>query len=149
MVEAGNNLIKGLWEGILSKTDWLLDQIKSFAHSITDGIKKFFGIQSPSKVMRDQVGQWLPKGIAVGIDANTDSALKSIDRMNNEIMSKMNKAVSVETGKINAKGSVSSNIVNSYNFNMDIDGSVEIDGQRAGRILTPFVSKTLKAGGLA
>lgn len=149
MVEAGNNLIKGLWEGILSKTDWLLDKIKSFAHSITDGIKKFFGIQSPSKVMRDQVGQWLPKGIAVGIDANTDSALKSIDRMNNEIMSKMNKAVSVETGKINAKGSVSSNIVNSYNFNMDIDGSVEIDGQRAGRILTPFVSKTLKAGGLA
>ena len=104
MAQAGLDLVKGIWEGIKNAKDWLLNKIKSFAKSITDGIKNFFGIKSPSRVMRDQVGQWLPKGIAVGIDANTDSALNSIDKMNDEIMNKMNKAVNMETAKASFSG---------------------------------------------
>ena len=104
MFDVGKNIVTGIWNGITGAKDWLLNKIKSFAKSITKGIKEFFGIHSPSSVMRDQVGQWLPKGIAVGIDANTDSALNSIDKMNDEIMNKMSQAVNMETAKASFSG---------------------------------------------
>lgn len=69
--------------------------------------------------------------------------------MNNDIMSEMNKAVAFETGSINANASVKSNnsMLNVIQATFNIDGSVDIDGQKAGRILTPFMTKTLRIGG--
>jgi phage-related protein len=67
----GGDLIRGLWKGINSVKDWILGKIKGFVGSITKGIKSFFGIKSPSTVMADEVGQWLPKGLAEGIEDNT------------------------------------------------------------------------------
>ena len=139
MASAGLQLVKGLWEGIKNAKDWLLNKIKSFASSITDGIKKFFGIKSPSRVMRDQVGQWLPKGIAVGIDANTDSALNSIDKMNDEIMNKMNQAVNMEMAKASfsgTSGSVSqilsaNSVIRVENYNtLELDGEAVYNNQQ-------------------
>ena len=100
----GKDLIKGLWNGIKNAKDWVIGKIKGFGESILGGIKDFFGISSPSKVFRDEVGQWLPKGMAVGIEANTDTALNSIDQMNDEIMDKMNQAVNMETARASFSG---------------------------------------------
>lgn len=66
MKDIGKNIVEGLWNGIINTKDWLLNKIKSFAHTITEGIKDFFGIESPSKVMRDQVGKYMARGIGVG-----------------------------------------------------------------------------------
>lgn len=66
--EVGKNIVQGLWKGIIKAKDWLLNKIKSFAHTITAGIKSFFGIHSPSTVMRDEVGKQIPAGMAVGIE---------------------------------------------------------------------------------
>lgn len=66
----GADLIKGLWKGINSVKDWILGKIKGFVGGITGGIKKFFGIKSPSTVMADEVGQWIPAGLAEGIEDN-------------------------------------------------------------------------------
>ena len=74
----GKNVIEGLWNGINDKVTWLTNKIKSFATNVTDKIKDFFGIHSPSKVMADEVGKWLPEGIAVGIDKNAKSAINSM-----------------------------------------------------------------------
>lgn len=69
--------------------------------------------------------------------------------MNDDIMSEMNNAVAVETGSINAKASVKSNnsMVNVIQATFNIDGSIETDGQKFGRIITPYVTKTLRTGG--
>lgn len=69
--------------------------------------------------------------------------------MNNDIMSEMNRAVAFETGSINASASVKSNnsMLNVIQATFNIDGSVDIDGQKAGRILTPIMTKTLRTGG--
>lgn len=64
--DIGKNIIEGIWNGIKNAKDWLLNKIKELATSITDGIKEFFGINSPSKVMRDEVGNYLAEGIGVG-----------------------------------------------------------------------------------
>ena len=112
-------------------------------------MKSALGIHSPSKLFKDEVGRFIPQGVAVGIEADTDSALKAIDNMNDDIISEMNKAVAYETGSINAKASVKSknSMLNVIQASISIDGSVEIEGQKAGKILTPYITKTLRTGG--
>lgn len=78
MVSAGKDLIKGLWNGIQSVKSWILGKIGGFVDSVMGGIKNFFGIASPSKRMRDEIGKWLPAGIGVGIERNEDAALDSV-----------------------------------------------------------------------
>ena len=100
----GKDLIRGIISGFTSMGSFVKTAVVNVAKSMLGSLKSFFGIKSPSRVMRDQVGQWLPKGIAVGIDANTDSALNSIDKMNDEIMNKMSQAVNMETAKASFSG---------------------------------------------
>ena len=68
MISIGKNLIKGLWNGISDMTGWIIDKIGGFASSVVDSICSFFGINSPSRVMRDEVGRYLAEGIGVGFD---------------------------------------------------------------------------------
>lgn len=137
--KSGKYLIEGIWNGMLSKVDWVYENIKSFANNIVGNLKKALGIKSPSRVMRDQVGQWLPKGIAVGIDANTDSALNSIDKMNEEIMNKMSQAVNMETAKASFNGTTGSisqilsanSVIRVENYNtLQLDGEVVYENQQ-------------------
>lgn len=152
MMEIGRNIVEGLWKGITGAKDWLVGKIGQFTNGVMDGFKSKvtgFDIHSPSRKVRDEVGKFIPEGFAVGVEANTDSALRAIDNMNDDIMSEMNKAVAFETGSVNAKASVKSNnsMLNVIQATFNIDGSVEIDGQKTGRIVTPYVSKILKTGG--
>lgn len=81
MFNAGKDLIKGLWNGINSVKDWILGKIKGFMNSITGGIKKFFGIKSPSRLFRDEIGKWLPLGLVEGIyrmKRDVEKATKSL-----------------------------------------------------------------------
>lgn len=151
MLDIGKNIVKGIWNGIKGMGGWLWSQVTGFASGIIDGMKEGLGIHSPSTKARDLVGKFIPSGVAVGVKANTDEALKAIDNMNNEIMNEMNKAVAFETGSINANASVKSNnsMLNVIRASFNIDGSVDIDGKKAGRILAPSVVKTIKTGGLA
>ena len=64
----GKNMIDGLWNGIKNAKNWLLGKIKEWCGSVLNGIKAFFGIHSPSTVMRDEVGKQIPAGMAIGID---------------------------------------------------------------------------------
>ena len=64
----GKNILYGIRDGILNAVSSVVDAAKSAAQSIYDGIKGFFGIASPSKLMRDEVGQYIPQGIAVGVE---------------------------------------------------------------------------------
>lgn len=72
------DIVTGLWEGIKDKGEWLKDKISGFVGNVTSWLQDFFGIESPSKLMRDEVGKWLPEGIAVGIDKNAKSVLSSM-----------------------------------------------------------------------
>ncbi len=76
--EVGTDTIKGLWEGIQDMTSWIVEKIQGFGDTVLGGIKDFFGIASPSKIMRDEVGKWIPEGIAIGIDKNAKSVLQSM-----------------------------------------------------------------------
>lgn len=86
-VSIGTNLVSGLWEGIKEKSSWLKNQIKGWCSSIVDNAKDFFHINSPSKVFRDQIGQAIPEGLALGIDKGAKTAFDSMKNFNQQLLS--------------------------------------------------------------
>ncbi|MEH0635386.1 hypothetical protein QBA35_18985 [Streptomyces bottropensis] len=67
----GRDVVTGLWSGISSLGGWLWGQVRNFVSSnIVDAASSFLDIGSPSKLMADEIGHWLPPGIAEGAEAN-------------------------------------------------------------------------------
>ena len=133
IADVGRNIVQGLWNGIVNAKDWLINKVRNFAKSILDGMKSALGIHSPSKVFQEQVGKWIPEGVAIGIEANTDSAIKSIDKMNNEIFDKMESAVAFESGKMSVSG-INGSVNEILNANSVIKvenyNTLELDGEK-------------------
>lgn len=119
-------------KGPLKEDDkWMLDMMDNFAQGMEKGLPKV--IEKSKKVARDIKNSF------------------EIQKINDEIYRKMQNAVAMEHASITAKASVKANnsMLNVIQAKFNIDGSVAIDGQKAGRILAPSVTKTIKAGGLA
>lgn len=76
--EIGGDIIRGLWEGISDMAGWIGKKIQGFGESVLGGIKSFFGIHSPSKVMADEVGKNLALGIGEGFEKNIAGVNKQI-----------------------------------------------------------------------
>lgn len=72
--QIGSDLIEGLWNGISDMAGWIQTKIQGFGKGVLDSLKDFFGIHSPSRLMRDQIGKFIPAGIAVGILGNAKQA---------------------------------------------------------------------------
>ena len=70
MLSIGKNIVQGLWNGISDMTGWVISKIQGFGESVLGGIKDFFGIKSPSRLMRDEVGKYMAQGIGVGFEKN-------------------------------------------------------------------------------
>lgn len=148
MLNIGLNIAKGIGRGITNGVQWIKDRISDMVGSVTSFIKKLFKIKSPSKLMADEVGRWIPAGIAVGIDANTDSALKSIDDMSNEMIRKMQGAVNLETGRMVANANIKGNsFLNSTTVNSRVVADVYMDKTKVGQAVTPVVAQTIRKAG--
>lgn len=65
----GQNIVTGLWNGIKSMGSWLRDTLIGWARDMIPGpIADALGIGSPSKVMAEVVGRWIPAGVAMGAE---------------------------------------------------------------------------------
>lgn len=91
----GSDLVKGLWNGINNMTDWIIGKIQSFGDGVLGGIKSFFGIESPSKVMRDQVGKMLAAGIAEGFGDEMPDTLRTMQKSMGNTVDALRGSVSV------------------------------------------------------
>ena len=146
MGNIGTNLVKGIWTGIINSSGWLKSKISGWIGNVTNFIRKMFKIGSPSKLWADQIGKWLPRGVAVGIDANTDSIEDSI----NDMYKEMNRTIKMENSKMNFDV-VSGDVYNKSFFQtpvaINVNADVEMDSQKVGRLVTPSVTRTIKNGG--
>ncbi len=148
MLNVGLNVAKGIGRGITNGVQWIKDRISDMVGNVTKFIKKVFKIGSPSKLMADEVGRWIPAGIAVGIDANTDSALNSIDEMSNEMIRKMQGAVNLETGRMVANANIKGNsFLNTTTVNSHVVADVYMDRTKVGQAITPVVAQTIRKAG--
>ena len=67
MASAGKSMVEGLWNGISDKAEWIKNQIRSWTDNVIQWFKNFLKIGSPSKVMADEIGVNMARGIAVGL----------------------------------------------------------------------------------
>lgn len=88
MKEIGKAIVDGVWQGIKNAKNDFLRKIEDFFTSIVDGVKSTLGIASPSKVMAREVGQWIPKGVASGIEDAGGAVDDAMNEMFNDISRK-------------------------------------------------------------
>lgn len=85
----GKDLIEGLWDGIKDMTGWITDKLEGFGESVLKGIKNFFGVESPSKLMRDEVGQYIGQGVGAGIIDSIPNVKKQLSKFSNFVAKNM------------------------------------------------------------
>ena len=80
VMSIGSDIVSGVWQGIKNAKDTFVSNVKNFFSGIVDGVKDVLGIGSPSKVFRDEVGRWLPPGVAQGFEAALPAAMKTMQK---------------------------------------------------------------------
>lgn len=95
MLEIGENIVKGIWDGIWGSIDWLQDKIKSFAKGIIDGFKKNLKIHSPSRLFADEIGTNIALGIGVGFEDSIKSVTAQMASAISDLIPNIDLAVPV------------------------------------------------------
>ena len=72
-------VISGLINGIGGAFQWVRNTISNLGSSLVGWAKGVLGIHSPSRIFRDEVGKWIPAGMAQGIDKASGLVADSID----------------------------------------------------------------------
>lgn len=78
--DIGVQMLLGLKDGFLSMVSSVGDDIFNAVFNIAQGLADFLGIHSPSRLMADMIGQYMPMGIAVGFDKETPNAIDDINK---------------------------------------------------------------------
>lgn len=110
----GEDIIKGLWNGMNDTVSWLKGKISGFVGNVTDWLKDFFGIGSPSKLMANEVGKWLPEGIAVGVDKNSKGLLNSMQNLAVNTVGAARNGLSTASSSIGGTVGARGGIVNNF-----------------------------------
>lgn len=118
VMSVGSDIVHGIWSGISGAAGWLMNKISGFADNVVSGIKGFFGIHSPSTVMRDQVGKYLAEGVAVGWEKNDPMA--SIERDLNVGVSRL----SVQAQALEGAGGTTN--YQTVNFNQPVESPDQV-----------------------
>lgn len=143
MADIGKNIVKGIWNGIKNAKDWLLSKIGDFANGVVDGIKGFFGIHSPSKVMRDAIGKFLPPGIAVGFEVAMPKAQKSMNKELEKMTSDLNGIMNFNLDDIELKTNL--DIARQTAFESNVTNELKIDYDKMGN----STAKAIKNSGMS
>jgi len=134
--EIGKNIVKGIWNGIRNVKDWLFEKIKGFKDAVLNKFKSFFGIHSPSTLFEDEIGKYLALGIGEGFNDSIGAVYK-----------KMRSAVDFETQKLSANLSTTANVNKMLTAYIEVNGDVNMDGNKVGRMVAPVVARNFRTAG--
>ena len=140
IIAVGEDIVRGIWEGISNLGSWLGDKVGGFFGGMVDGVKDFLGIRSPSRVFAG-IGENMALGLGDGWDYEYGHISKKIKSGLDFGTASVDFAYS-GLGMSSA-GIINSTASNSYS-NSNFPSSIELrlsssDGQTLGRWLVPFV----------
>ena len=115
--DIGTNIVHGIGEGITNGTKWIKGKIEDFVGNVKSFLKSLFGISSPSKWAKNEIGKWIDAGLALGIEQNADMVDDAMKDVVPNIDGKNNTATVPNTGK-NLKM-----IYPVFNTNLTVNGS--------------------------
>lgn len=81
MSGVGSNAMAGLQGGLNSRSGSVMSTARNIASRVASTMRSALRIKSPSRIMRDDVGRWIPEGIAVGIEQYASKVYSVMDAM--------------------------------------------------------------------
>lgn len=114
MLQIGEDMINGLLDGINNMIGGVGDAIKEGLDAGISTVKGWLGIESPSKLMRDEIGMMMGEGVGEGLLASTKNVIKDAQKFTQDIASGLQVSVpNVASGTV-ANGGNTTSIVNNY-----------------------------------
>lgn len=143
-LDLGANILKGILNGLVSAVSGIWSVVQDVGSAIIDGFCDFFDIHSPSRVMAKKVGQYLPSGIAVGMEDTADEPVDEAQAIVNSVA-----GVSAEmdpvmigrqtTRKTADKISTEADSTTQHGKSGDLTVVMNIDGKRFATVTAPYM----------
>ena len=151
--QIGKDTMAGFTSGMKSQTKNMSKAVKQMCNQIIKDMKKQLKIKSPSRVVRDKVGKYIPLALGSAFSKYMPLATAQMEKDIDVSLAAMRaKVESVEyptpdVPSYNGPSVASPVIVMEDNrpieANIEITGKVELDGKTTGRLLAPHMSKEL------
>jgi len=114
LLNVGKNVIDGLITGIRNNVGKIASALMGGVKNAINTVKNFLGINSPSRLFRDQIGAMIPAGMEVGIEGGEKSLNSTIAHMVE--MPKAPQFVGSTPGATSGIGAISSSTVIQHNI---------------------------------
>lgn len=136
----GVNAMQGLANGIYAGSGAALAAAQSIAARITATIQSALDIHSPSRVMRDEVGRFIPQGIAVGIDADRKVIDSSMQKLKESMTINATPEIAsgFSGGVAGIANQTTNNSNNSFTLNVKVDESDGNSREKYHRLFREF-----------
>lgn len=122
----GSSAISGLNAGLNGGAGRVMSTARNIASRVASTMKSALKINSPSRIMRDDVGRWVPAGIAVGIEDNAKMVYRAMDDLAAGMIEPVSPEVALGTSSMayNGADSISQAVKNIRIPENKPDGSV-------------------------
>lgn len=143
-LDLGANILKGILNGLVSAVSGIWDVVKDVSSAIIDGFCDFFDIHSPSRVMAKKVGQYLPSGIAVGMEDTADEPVNEAQAIVDSVAGVSAEMDPVMIGRQTArktadKISTEADSTTQHGKSGDLTVVMNIDGKRFATVTAPYM----------
>lgn len=151
--QIGQNTMKGFVSGMQSQTKGMTKAVNAMCDQLIKSMKNKLKIKSPSRVVRDKIGKYMPLGLAAAFTKYMPEATTKMGKDIDISLAAMRKKVeSVEYPKPdtpNYKGPGGNKPVvivqdnKPVEVNAEIHTTVDLDGKTVGKKITPYVNRNL------
>lgn len=143
-LDLGANILKGILNGLVSAVSGIWSVVEDVGSAIIDGFCDFFDIRSPSRVMAKKVGQYLPSGIAVGMEDTADEPVDEAQAIVDSVAGVSAEMDPVMIGRQTArktadKISTEADSTTQHGKNGDLTVVMNIDGKRFATVTAPYM----------
>lgn len=149
----GADIIRGLISGMGSMARSIVRKVSELASLIPDGMKDFLGIHSPSRLMRDEIGKWIPLGVAEGISRNAGAIDRASEQMMANAIPALPKMPAMGIGTAGSSTGSTGGGAQTFNFAGMMQGATFIvrndyDIEKIARELGNYVTMQARKGGV-
>ena len=139
-LQVGKDIVEGILSGFLDVDFEMNEYINEFGDNWVTGIKEIFGIHSPSKLMKDEVGKYLALGVGEGF---TDNMKYVSEKMKKSVPKTFDTTVNLDAeyryrqnvkridNALSGNFYPSDNVTNNYNTTRNTPVSINITIQNA------------------
>lgn len=143
-LDLGANILKGILNGLVSAVSGIWSVVEDVGSAIIDGFCDFFDIHSPSRVMAKKVGQYLPSGIAVGMEDTADEPVNEAQAIVDSVAGVSAEMDPVMIGRQTArrtadKISTETDSTTQHGKSGDLTVVMNIDGKRFATVTAPYM----------